>query len=189
MKILFSGFEPFGTNKVNPSQELLEDVSKINVEDVVIQTVLLPVTYRESFPKLLGIMNTFDPDVIISLGLASKRTKINLEKIAKNLIASKQPDNEGIVIEKCEITEGIEENILSNLPIEQIKKRIEAIGIDIETSDDCGSYVCNYVMFQVLSTIDRTQKKAGFIHLPSFDIISKEDQLLSICEVIKALKL
>jgi pyroglutamyl-peptidase len=85
MKILISGFEPFGKMNINPTEELLKEAVSFDIENVEISTVLLPVNYDECAEELIAKIEEVNPDVVISCGLAAGRTAITPERIGINI--------------------------------------------------------------------------------------------------------
>lgn len=179
-KILISGFKPFDDHKVNSSQIIAERFQNTTIDGLDIRSVILPVTFRESFEQFKVHIDEFKPDFIVSLGLAGSRKAIELEKVAINLIHTKSPDNEGVVWQDTPIIPGGETAYFSTLPIMEMKK-VET-QFPVEISFSAGAYVCNYLMYKVLDKVSGTDIKAGFIHLPHLkeneEIIFQTLQLL-----------
>jgi pyroglutamyl-peptidase len=68
VKILLTGFEPFGDLEVNPSQVILEKISDrqtlCNLHEI--NTVTLPVSFDSAGAKIKKTILEFKPDVILS---------------------------------------------------------------------------------------------------------------------------
>ena len=79
MTILITGFEPFGKGTLNPSGEIVKQISGHNIV-----TAILPVAYAQSAERLLELITQHNPDVVICLGQAEGRTQITPERIAIN---------------------------------------------------------------------------------------------------------
>ena len=62
MKILLTGFEPFGKNTVNTSFEAVLRVS--DTDGLIIKKVCLPVTWNGAVTKLYGEIDSFDPVMV-----------------------------------------------------------------------------------------------------------------------------
>ena len=52
-KVLLTGFEPFAGSSLNPSQEIVNEIAKINIPGIEIITAILPVLFGKSSEKLL----------------------------------------------------------------------------------------------------------------------------------------
>lgn len=162
MKILISGFEKFGPYPINTSEVMLQLLEN----EPHLKTVLLPVTFQKAFLKLHEEVQKYQPDIVIALGLAASRKKISLEKVAINLIDCEIPDNAGIFHRDTAIIEGAPKAYFSTLPIHEM---LLASTFPTEISYSGGAYVCNYLMFKLLHSLEGTQIKSGFIHLPVLD--------------------
>src|SRR5690606_35139466 len=110
-------------------------------------------------------INSYKPDIVISLGLASDRIYITPELRAQNLIDCKIPNNDGILIRNQKIDESANAHSYSDLPIEQMIQSCLKLNIQVESSNDAGTYVCNYLMYQTLFSSHK-HYRAGFIHIP-----------------------
>lgn len=176
MKILVSGFERFGEYPVNTSEIMLGLLNK----DPNLHTVMLPVTFREAFLKLKSEIENFNPDVVVCLGLAAKRPRISLEKIAINLIDCDFPDNDGTVYKDVPIAKDAPAAYFTTLPLSQMLGA--ATSFPTEISYSAGAYVCNYLMYSVLHFLSGSEVRAGFIHLP--ELGNDQERILSNLESI-----
>ena len=91
-KVLLTGFEPFGKATLNPSGEIVKQISGDNIV-----TAILSVAYTQSAERLLALIAEHNPDVVICLGQAEGRTHISPERIAINLDDARLADNEGVI--------------------------------------------------------------------------------------------
>ena len=171
MKILVSGFAPFGPHKENSSEII---VNSLSLPDL--QKIILPVTFKEAFEVLKAEIRSSKPDIVICFGLAHNRTKISLEKVAINLIDCEIPDNNGVLHKGEPITASGKAAYFSTLPLNSMKENLP-----VEISYSAGTYVCNYVMYRTLELLESTSVKAGFIHLPPLT----SDMLSIVTELIK----
>jgi pyroglutamyl-peptidase len=173
LKILISGFEPFGKMNINPTEELLKEAEKFVIEEVEITTILLPVNYDECAEKLIAKMDEIQPDIVISCGLAAGRTAITPERIGINVkdtgSGDPYPDNRGNV-PVDELIDGTgPDGLFSTLPIRQIEKNLRAEHIPAAISNSAGTFICNNTLYAVLNHIRKNNLpiKAGFIHFPA----------------------
>ncbi|MFK0522719.1 pyroglutamyl-peptidase I [Paenibacillus illinoisensis] len=172
MKILISGFEPFGGDAVNPTGELMEALTQEVVEGAELKTVLLPVHFDECADLLIAEMEAYGPDVVIACGLAKGRTAVTPERIAvnvKDIPPGSYADNQGQRPVDEPITEGSPDGLFSTLPIRTMVNHMTAAGIPAAVSNTAGTYICNNTMYRVLDYI-RLQHlpiRAGFVHFPA----------------------
>ncbi len=70
--VLVTGFEPFGTYPINPSQVIAETLNGSTLHDAEIIGIILPVNFTTSVEKAKEAIELYKPDVVISLGLNAK---------------------------------------------------------------------------------------------------------------------
>ncbi|MET3938117.1 pyroglutamyl-peptidase [Paenibacillus sp. PvP094] len=172
MKILISGFEPFGGDAVNPTGELMEAIAQEVVEGAKLKTVLLPVHFDECADLLIAEMEAYGPDVVIACGLAKGRTAVTPERIAvnvKDIPPGSYADNQGQRPVDEPITEGSPDGLFSTLPIRAMVNHMTGAGIPAAVSNTAGTYICNNTMYRVLDYIRLQQLpiRAGFVHFPA----------------------
>ena len=185
MKVLISGFLPFGTHTENSSQIIAEKFKTHQIDGFEIRVVILPVSFGSAFEHLKEVMDSFGPDAVICMGLASNRKTICLEKVAVNFMHSSGPDNDGVVKKHEKILSDGPNAYFSTLPLEAM---LEVEGsYPVKLSMSAGSFVCNETMYRLLDYLKDGQIQSGFIHLPSL----KEDEhsiFETLLNLIKTLK-
>lgn len=172
VKILISGFEPFGGDTVNPTGELMEALANEVIEGAELKTILLPVHFNECADLLIAEMERYRPDVVIACGLAKGRTAITPERIAvnvKDIAQGSYADNQGRRPVDELIVEGSPDGLFSTLPIRAMVNEMSAAGIPAAVSNTAGTYICNNTMYRVLDHIRAGQLSicAGFVHFPA----------------------
>ncbi|CDN45825.1 pyroglutamyl-peptidase I [Paenibacillus sp. P22] len=172
IKVLVSGFEPFGGDDVNPTGWLIEKLAEEQFEGVELHTVLLPVHFDECADRLIEEMDKFKPDAVIACGLAKGRTAITPERIAvnvKDVPVRSHGDNRGARPTDEPIAEEGPDGLFSTLPIRAMAQRLAELGIPCEISNTAGTYICNNTMYRVLDHIRRRELpiRAGFVHFPA----------------------
>jgi len=172
VKILISGFEPFGGDTVNPTGALMEALANEVIEGAELKTVLLPVYFDECADLLIAEMEAYGPDVVIACGLAKGRTCITPERIAvnvKDIPPGSYADNQGQRPVDEPIVDGSPDGLFSTLPIRAMVNDMSAAGIPAAVSNTAGTYICNNTMYRVLDHIRVGQLliRAGFVHFPA----------------------
>jgi predicted amidohydrolase/pyrrolidone-carboxylate peptidase len=164
--ILLTGFEPFGGFAVNSSWEAIKSFDKQIIKGYSIKSVLLPVEYKQSVTKLLNAIDSDDPDIIISFGMAPDEF-IRLEKIAHNKTYPYE-DNIGDIPGNPYILKDMPPTLETGLPLKKIYNDLLAGHIKAGYSADAGSYVCNYLFYNLMTFGNDHRKRdcSGFIHLP-----------------------
>ena len=164
MRILLTGFEPFGNATSNPSAEIVKQISMENVF-----TAILPVAYTKSAEHLLALIAEHNPDVVICLGQAEGRTQITPEKVAINLDDARLADNEGVLRSDVKILEGGPDAYFSTLPVKEIVEAIKSAGIPAAVSLSAGAFLCNHVFYIAQNKFAGTHVRSGFVHVPLMD--------------------
>lgn len=168
MKILLSGFEPFDGSAVNPSEQVVHKMDNYSMPGVELVTVVLPVDAARGPAVLIEAYEKHVPDAVLSLGEASGRSVISVERIAINLMDYRIPDNTGVSIVDQPINPGGPDAFFSTLPVRMIVEKLHGAGIPAQLSLSAGAYTCNQVFYSMLHhlAVHRLTIPAGFIHLP-----------------------
>ena len=189
MKIIVTGFDPFGGETINPSIECVKALPEI--EGVELIRLELPTVFKESAKRLNEVINDVKPDAVLSVGQAGGRAGITMERIAINVDDARIPDNiSQQPIDETIQTEG-EPAYFSTLPIKRIVKAIREAGISAEVSNSAGTFVCNHIMYQSLFAATKAEKpfKAGFMHIPFIPEQTTDKPSLPLEESTKALQI
>ncbi len=153
MRILVTGFSNFGSIKHNPSEQLVNELSKYYKDQII--TYVFECKYDEIDKQLPELLKKHQPEIIIMFGLANRSNIIRIEKRAK-LPARLRPSNS-------------KASYPSTLPIEKIYDRLNSQGLQTKYSIDAGSYYCNYLFYKVCS-LTKTDNIHGLIHIPNKDL-------------------
>ena len=84
MKILITGFEPFGGEDINPSWEAVERLRAPEGTELV--KLRLPVVFREAGEQLAAALAREQPDLVLCIGQAAGRAAITPERLGVNLM-------------------------------------------------------------------------------------------------------
>jgi pyroglutamyl-peptidase len=169
MKILLTGFEPFGKATLNPSGEIVKQISGENIV-----TAILPVAYAKSAERLMQLIAEHNPEVVICLGQAEGRTQITPERIAINLDDARLADNEGVIRNEMPILLDGPVAYESTLPIKEIVKAINNTGVPAAVSLSAGAFLCNHVFYVAQDHFKGTKVRSGFVHVPLMDEQAEE---------------
>lgn len=167
MKILVTGFDPFGGEPINPA---IESVKRLpdNIAGSEIIKLEIPTVRKKSLEKIEKAINEHNPDVILSIGQAGGRFDISIERIGINLDDFRIPDNEGNQIIDEPIFPDGENSYFVKLPVKAMVQNVQKNNIPASVSYTAGTFVCNHVLYGVLYLIEKKYKgkKSGFIHIP-----------------------
>jgi len=163
-KVLLTGFEPFGKATLNPSGEIVKQISGDNIV-----TAILPVAYAQSAERLMALIAEHNPDVVICLGQAEGRTHISPERIAINLDDARLADNEGVIRNDVPIVVGGPVAYESTLPIKEFVKAINDVGVPAAVSLSAGAFLCNHIFYVAQDKLKESKVRSGFVHVPLMD--------------------
>ena len=167
MKILVTGFDPFGGEPINPA---IESVKRLpdNIAGAEIIKLEIPTVRKKSLEKIEEAINKHNPDVILSIGQAGGRFDISIERVGINLDDFRIPDNEGNQIIDEPIFPDGENSYFVKLPVKAMVQNVQKNNIPASVSYTAGTFVCNHVLYGVLYLIEKKYngKKSGFIHIP-----------------------
>ena len=167
MKILLTGFEPFGGDATNPSWEAVSRLPD-TVGGCEIVTRRMPVEYDAVAPLLRKAMNEEQPDAVICVGQAGGRTCLTPEMVAINLNDAGIPDNAGVSHGGEPIVAGAPAAYFTTLPVKRMAAAANAAGVPASVSYTAGTYVCNNIFYHLMHTLAEEHSAAlgGFIHIP-----------------------
>jgi pyroglutamyl-peptidase len=170
LRVLISGFEPFGFNPTNPTGELARKyAAPTRVGNVLVKGVELPVVYYRAWEKLESEIKSFEPDYIISFGLDSTARMVRFERVARNEDRG-YPDNDKQE-HKGPIVEGGPAAIDTDLPVDDLVKIVGSYSIPAYISTDAGGYLCNHLFYLVMYYCSKHPAvRGGFVHMPNWPV-------------------
>ncbi len=169
MKIILTGFEPFGDIKENPSQQIVEALAKRRPPaGVHLTTKILPVTFAPAGEQIRTLIRAVNPDIVFALGVAASRNSLNLERVALNLDDARLPDNAGTQPEGVHIESDGPPAYFCALPLTYLQGKLQAKGHPTIISNHAGTYVCNHVYYVAAHMLAALGREAHslFLHVP-----------------------
>lgn len=192
-KVLLTGFEPFGGERVNPSWEAVKQLHGEVIDDVTLVAEQIPTVFGKSVAVMEQLIQQHNPDIVICVGQAGGRLHITPERVAINIDDARIPDNQG--------NQPIDEPIAdkgpvaywSTIPIKRIVENMKESNIPASVSHTAGTFVCNHIFYGLMDYITRTSSsiRGGFIHIPFIpeQTINKEAPSLSLETIVKGIKI
>lgn len=192
-KVLLTGFDPFGGERVNPSWEAVKQLQGEVIDDVTLVAEQIPTVFGKSVAVLEHLIQEHNPDIVICVGQAGGRQHITPERVAINMNDARIPDNQG--------NQPIDEPIVdkgpvgywSTIPIKRMVENMNESNIPASVSHTAGTFVCNHIFYGLMDYITRTKSdiRGGFIHIPFIpeQTIHKEAPSLSLATIVKGLKI
>ena len=93
MKILVTGFDPFGGDKINPAIEAVKRLpDEINGAEII--KLEIPTVFNKSAEVVKNAIKEENPDYVLNVGQAGGRFGLTPERVAININDGRIPDNE-----------------------------------------------------------------------------------------------
>lgn len=167
MKVLITGFDPFGGESINPALEAVMALPN-QIGDTEVIKLEIPTVFGKSLAKIREAVEAHKPDVIISVGQAGGRFGITPERVAINVDDARIKDNEGNEPVDVAVAADGPAAYFTNLPIKAMTQAMVKAGIPASVSNTAGTFVCNHVMYGILHMIhtEFPGVRGGFIHVP-----------------------
>lgn len=167
MKILVTGFDPFGKETINPAIEAVKRLED-EIAGAHIIKLEIPTIAHTSLKVIEKAIAEYEPDMVLSIGQAGGRSDITVERIGINIDDYRIQDNAGNQPVDEKIFEDGPAAYFVNLPIKAMVKSMREAGIPASISNTAGTFVCNHVTYGVRYLLEKRGKgqKSGFIHIP-----------------------
>jgi len=164
-KLLITGFDPFGGEKINPSWEAVKLLPE-TIGDYELCKLEIPTVFGLAARKVLEKAEEIQPDVILCIGQAGGRAAVTPEQIGINLRSARIADNAGNQPTGESVISGGPDGIFSTVPVAGMADAISAAGLPGAVSNTAGTFVCNDTLYTLLHHYAETAVRVGFIHVP-----------------------
>lgn len=167
MKVLVTGFDPFGGEKLNPALEAIKSLPS-EIQGAEVRWLEVPTVFYKSAKILEEEIRIYQPDIVLCIGQAGGRKGLTPERVAINQDDARIQDNEGNQPIDRPIQLDGPPAYFSSLPIKAMVQAIKEEGLPASVSNTAGTFVCNHLMYQVLYLVEKEFPtiKAGFMHIP-----------------------
>ena len=167
MKLLVTGFDPFGDEKINPAIESVKLLAD-EIGGAEIIKLEIPTVFNKSLAVIEKAVREHQPDVVLSIGQAGGRSAISVEYVGINLNEARIKDNEGYQPSGEKIYEDGENAYFATLPVKAMTAAMKAANVPAAISYTAGTFVCNHVLYGVryLAEKEFPAMRSGFIHIP-----------------------
>lgn len=167
MKILVTGFDPFGTDTINPAIEAVKKLPNI-INDAEIIKLEIPTVFYKSAEIVQNTIYKEKPDIVFHIGQAGGRVNLTPERVAININDARIADNNGHQPIDQLIQKDGESAYFSQLPIKAMVKYMQDVNVPASISNTAGTFVCNHIMYQTLYFCQKKYPKikSGFMHIP-----------------------
>jgi pyroglutamyl-peptidase len=170
LRILITGFERFPGAPYNPTQPLVARLTRLRrpaLADVELSGHIFPVTYSAVDRQLPELLRNHGPQALLMFGLAARTSWLRIETRARNAVTMLWPDAEHTRVRKGSIAGGADAMRFGRHSGRLLRAAL-GTGIDARTSNNAGSYLCNYLSWRAIEATDRDggPQLVSFIHVP-----------------------
>ena len=193
VRVLLTGFEPFGGSDVNVSMDVVNALTDaMVVEDpwsalrasskpvpVELERLVLSVDTAGSMTVANRIASGETWDAVLHLGVCGSCTFPRLETLAVDRLAMRIPDNEGRQVASATLSG--QGDRPSTVPV---KHWFQSWQTDAESSIDAGAYLCNETLYRSLEANTDGTIPILFLHLPPASVYPFDSSLHLVLQVI-----
>lgn len=181
VKVIVTGFNPFGSYSANPSQEAvleLPDIVKFDDKspEVRVAKLILPTCCLEAFQTLSGEVAASQDEsfALVLSGVAGSQDKICLERFALNVRDFRMPDNNGHIWDEEHIELDGPDALRTRVPLKDLCQHLKNAGFACDISNHAGTFVCNETYYRSLFSWQDNPNCRGilFVHVPAYESYS-----------------
>ena len=167
MKVLVTGFTPFGGEQINPSWEAVKRLPE-RIGEMTITKREIPTEFDAACAALRAAMDELRPDAVLSIGQYGGANGIRVERVAVNLRDARIADNAGAKPVDEPVVPGAPDAYFATLPTRRIVEKLRERDIPAQLSYSAGTFVCNNLLYCALHESERSNPalRCGFVHVP-----------------------
>jgi pyroglutamyl-peptidase len=170
LQVLITGFGPFPGAPYNPTMPLVKRLTQLRrpaFDSVELTSHIFHVTYDTVDRELPNLIVKIRPQALLMFGLADRTAHLRIETRARNAVTTLIADADRRRARKGSIIEGAEAKPFGPHTAKLLRAAL-ATGIDARASRDAGSYLCNYLSWRAIETVDKGAdlRVAAFVHVP-----------------------
>ena len=190
MKVLVTGFTPFGGEQINPSWEAVKHLPE-RIGEMTITKREIPTEFDAACAALRAAMDELRPDAVLSVGQYGGANGIRVERVAINLRDARIADNAGAKPMDEPVVPGAPDAYFATLPTRRIVEKLREEDIPAQLSYSAGTFVCNNLLYCALH--ESAQKfpatRCGFVHVPYLPEQAKDGSApsMSLALMVRAL--
>jgi pyroglutamyl-peptidase len=169
IRLLLTGFVPFGGDRCNPAERVINALAENPAPGVALATAVLPVSFAAAPGALRAAVIRHRPDVLLAMGQAGGHAAIAVERIAVNLDDATMADNDGVSRAAMAAVLGAPASYRASIPVEAVAAAIGAADVAVKISDGAGNFVCNHLFYTAAhfaATECGWPLRVGLLHLP-----------------------
>ncbi len=188
--LLVTAFGAFPGAPANPSAEIVAELERhwrgrFSRMGVRLVTAAMPVVHAIG-PLIDALVAREKPDAIVHLGLAGRRSRVCVERRARNVVSALKPDARGCFATRRAHDPAAAASLASTWDVAGLVAALRHAGVAAQASHDAGDYVCNAALWRSLETAVRP---AVFIHVPKKSRVPPADMARALAGVLPAMTL
>lgn len=164
-RLLITGFDPFGGEKINPAWEAVKRLPD-RIGEYVLCKLEIPTVFGLAGETVLREAARLQPDAVLCIGQAGGRGAVTPERIGVNIRDARIKDNAGNQPRGEFVAADGPAAYFATVPVLEMEDAIRAEGLPAAVSNSAGAFVCNDVLYTLLHHYAQTDVKVGFIHVP-----------------------
>lgn len=184
MRLLITGFDPFGGANINPSWEAVRRLPD-RIGATEIRKLMIPTVFGKAAQAVMEAAEDWQPQVILCVGQAGGRSGVTPERIGINVRQARIPDNAGNQPQEQPVIGGGPDGLFATVPVVDMVRAVEAAGLPAAVSNSAGTFVCNDTLYTLLYRYGGTGVRVGFIHVPYLP--EQGDPSMPLEDTVKAL--
>lgn len=167
MKILVTGFDPFGGETINPAFEAIKLIPD-TIKGAEIIKLEVPTVFKRGPQATIDAVEEYQPDYVLCIGQAGGRSQLTPEYVGINYVQARIPDNDGDQPLNQPLVKGAPNAYFTQLPVYAMVEKMKENVIPASVSYTAGTYVCNAMLYCVLHALNTKypNTKGGFMHVP-----------------------
>lgn len=167
MKILVTGFDPFGGETINPAFEAIKLIPD-TIKGAEIIKLEVPTVFKRGPQATIDAVEEYQPDYVLCIGQAGGRSQLTPEYVGINYVQARIPDNDGDQPLNQPLVKGAPNAYFTQLPVYAMVEKMKENEIPASVSYTAGTYVCNAMLYCVLHALNTKypNTKGGFMHVP-----------------------
>ena len=192
MKVLVTGFTPFGGEQINPSWEAVKRLPE-HIGEMTITKREIPTEFDAACAALRAAMDALRPDAVLAVGQYGGANGVRVERVAVNLRDARIADNAGAKPVDEPVVPGAPDAYFATLPTRRIVEKLREEDIPAQLSYSAGTFVCNNLLYCALheSAKKFPATRCGFVHVPYLPEQAKDGSApsMSLALMTKALEI
>jgi pyroglutamyl-peptidase len=171
VRVLLTGFGPFGSVVDNPSAAIARALDGERVSGREVRALVLPPSFVRARALVSAALEAHEVDLLLHLGVAETSAAFRVERVGRNRDAARIADVDGARPSGA-IVEDAPEVLPVSIDLTAVVAALHASGEAAAASDDAGAYVCNHVLFtslvraRVAARGRSGRLRVGFLHVP-----------------------